>query len=63
MLVIGTSAVVHPAATLPVIAKQAGARLVEMNLTNTPISPLADLTLRGPAGQMLPEWWAEYLAA
>ena len=62
MLVIGTAAVVHPAATLPIMAKQAGARLVEMNLTDTPITPIADLALRGPAGHVLPRWWSEYLA-
>jgi NAD-dependent deacetylase len=57
MLVIGTSAVVQPAATLPLIAKQNGAALVEVNPQPTPLSDYADLTLRQSAAQALPQWW------
>ncbi len=57
MLVVGTSALVQPAASLPVIAKQKGARLVEVNPEETPLTPLADEVLRGPAGELLPRWW------
>jgi len=57
MLVIGTSAVVHPAASLPAIAKQHGAYLVEVNLERTPLSPYADEVLLGSAAQVLPELW------
>lgn len=52
---IGTSALVHPAASLPVIAKQHGATLVEINLDETPISSLADFSWRSKAGEFLPE--------
>ena len=57
MLVVGTSAVVQPAATLPLIAKQNGAVLVEINPQPTPLSDYADLTLRQPAAQALPKLW------
>ncbi len=58
MLVVGTSAVVHPAAQLPLIAKNAGAWIVEINPEETPVSAYADEVIRGPAAQVLPEWWA-----
>jgi NAD-dependent deacetylase len=58
MLVIGTSAVVHPAASLPTIAKQSGAYLIEVNLERTPLSPHADEVILGPAAEELPRLWA-----
>ncbi len=54
MLVVGTSGLVQPAASLPVMAKEAGAYLVEVNPRPSALSPLMDHTLRGPAGQVLP---------
>ena len=57
MLVIGTSAVVHPAAALPLVALRNGARLVEVNPEETPLSEHAHEILRGPAAQVLPGWW------
>jgi NAD-dependent deacetylase len=57
MLVVGTSAVVEPAASLPLLAKQNGASLIEVNLEATSLSPFADESLRGPAGEILPAWW------
>jgi NAD-dependent deacetylase len=54
-LVIGTSALVQPAASLPLIAKRAGARLIEVNRDPTPLSAVADVVLRGPAGELLPK--------
>jgi NAD-dependent deacetylase len=57
MLVVGTSAVVQPAATLPLIAKQVGAALVEINPQPTPLSDYVDLSLRQPAAQALPQLW------
>jgi NAD-dependent deacetylase len=53
LISIGTSAVVYPAAEMPLIAKRAGARLVEINPEPTPISHAYDTCLRGPATQML----------
>jgi len=53
-LVIGTSAVVYPAAGLITLAKSAGARIVEINLEKTPASGLADVSLQGRAAEILP---------
>lgn len=52
--VVGTSAIVYPAAGLPLAAKRAGAYLVEVNPEPTPLSDECDATLRGPAGEVLP---------
>lgn len=54
MLVIGTSGLVFPAAGLPGLAKDAGAFLIEINPESTPLSPMADVCLRGPAASVLP---------
>jgi len=54
MLVVGTSAEVWPAAALPRTAKAAGARVVEVNPEETPLSAFADDVLRAPAGIALP---------
>jgi NAD-dependent deacetylase len=56
MIVIGTSALVHPAASLPLLAQQNGARLIEINPDETPLSRYADEVLRGPAAVELPAW-------
>lgn len=53
MLAIGSSLVVEPAASLPLQAKQHGARLVIINQTETPLDPLADVVLREPIGASL----------
>lgn len=53
-LVVGTSAIVYPAASLPLAAKEAGAYLVEVNPERTPLSELCDATIQGPAGEVLP---------
>jgi NAD-dependent deacetylase len=53
LLVIGTSAEVYPAAALPVLAHERGARVVEINPNPTPLSAIADCVLRGSAGLLL----------
>jgi NAD-dependent deacetylase len=53
-LAVGTSALVYPAAGLPLVAARAGATLVEINPHDTPLSPLAAIVLRGPAAAVLP---------
>lgn len=55
MLVVGTSALVRPAASLPLVAKHNGAFVIEVNITYTPISVLIDVSLIGKAGEILPE--------
>lgn len=55
LLVIGTSAIVYPVAAFPSLARQAGARIVEINVADTPLTPQADVVIRGPAGSVLSE--------
>ena len=55
MIVAGTSAVVYPAASFPIFAKDVGAPLIEVNLAPTPLTPLADVSLHGRAGEILPQ--------
>ena len=54
MLVVGTSGLVHPAATLPRIAREAGAMVVEVNPEPSELSSLATVVCRGSAGAVLP---------
>ncbi|HKE29803.1 MAG TPA: NAD-dependent deacylase [Bryobacteraceae bacterium] len=54
-LVIGTSAVVYPSASLIPLARQSGAKVIEINTEPSAASPLADCILRAPAGEVLPE--------
>ncbi len=55
LLVVGTSAQVYPAASLPRIAKEHGALLIECNTEPTPLTrTITDIFLQGPAGEMLP---------
>ncbi len=54
-LSIGTSTLVYPAAALPHEALESGATVVEVNPGETPLTTHADFTLRGPAGEVLPE--------
>jgi len=63
MIVVGTSALVQPAASLPMVAKRNGARLIEVNPDETPLSSYADEVLRGPAAVELPKWWEAALRA
>lgn len=50
----GTSAIVYPAADLPLIAKRAGAYVIEVNVEKTPISAYVDATILGKTGTVLP---------
>lgn len=52
-LIIGTSGVVQPAASLADAAKAAGARLIEINPEPTPISEFADVCIRERCGSAL----------
>jgi NAD-dependent deacetylase len=54
LLVVGTSAVVYPAAGLIPLAKQQGVKVIEINMEQTPYSEMVDCALRGPAGEILP---------
>jgi NAD-dependent deacetylase len=52
--VVGTSAVVYPAASLPELARAAGAYTVEINPEPTPLTYLCDEVINGKAGEILP---------
>lgn len=52
--VVGTSAVVYPAAYIPIRAKKNGSYLVELNIEETELSGLADYSLFGKSGEILP---------
>lgn len=52
--VIGTSALVYPAASLPEIAHASGAFVCEVNPERTPLSDLCHESLMGRAGEVLP---------
>ena len=62
MLVVGTSALVTPAASLPLVALEHGAYVVEINPRPTPISDVVDQVIRESAADALPEWWRAWQA-
>lgn len=54
MLVVGTSAVVQPAAMIPVIARESGATVIEINAESTPLTdPISHIFLEGRAGEII----------
>ena len=54
MLLIGTSGSVNPAAQLPLVAREHGAALIEINPYETGLTSRCDLTLTAPSGEVLP---------
>lgn len=54
MLVVGTSALVDPVASLPVIAQQNRARIIVVNPERTPTADIADIYIPGKASEILP---------
>ncbi len=63
MFVVGTSAIVYPAAALPVIVKNSDGTVVEINMEETDISRFADASFFGRAGELLPAIWRSLLSA
>ena len=63
MFVIGTSAIVYPAAALPVIVKNSNGIVVEINAEETDVSRYADASFFGRAGEILPAIWRRMLNA
>ncbi len=54
MLVVGTSGVVQPAAMIPVIAKEKGAKVIEINPERTPLTgDISDYLIAGRAGEVM----------
>jgi NAD-dependent deacetylase len=60
---VGTSGVVYPAASLPAVAKQAGALTVEINVEPTDLTPSMDESIIGLSGDILPAIVREVAAA
>lgn len=54
MLLVGTSGTVNPAARLPIVAKELGSSLIEINLDDTTLTSWCDIILNGPSGEILP---------
>jgi NAD-dependent deacetylase len=55
VLVVGTSAIVYPAATIPIMAKERGATVIEINLEPTPMTDqVVDYLICGSAGEIIP---------
>ena len=54
-LAVGSSLVVHPAAGLPLMAKRAGAKLIIVNRTATPLDKIANLVVNDEIGEALPK--------
>jgi NAD-dependent deacetylase len=52
-IVIGSSLVVQPAASMPLVAKRNGAKLVIINRDPTPYDDMADLVIHGQAGSTM----------
>ncbi|MFW9848297.1 MAG: NAD-dependent deacetylase [Candidatus Thorarchaeota archaeon] len=54
MLVIGTSLTIYPAAFIPQIAKNSGAKIILINLEGTNRDNVADIVLKGKASEVVP---------
>lgn len=54
LLVVGTSATVQPAASLPVVARRAGVQIVVVNPLENDHTVMANLWLQGKSGEILP---------
>jgi NAD-dependent deacetylase len=59
-LVVGTSAVVYPAAYLPHYTREHFGRIIEFNMDRTDLSVYADEVILGPAELTLPDWWQRF---
>jgi len=53
--VVGTSAIVYPAAYIPLTAKEYGAYIVEINIEPTELTYQADYSIFGKSGEILPQ--------
>jgi len=55
LLIVGTSLLVYPAASLPLYAKEKGAKLVEINNEESALSEMCDYKIMGKASDVLPK--------
>jgi NAD-dependent deacetylase len=54
VIVAGTSATVYPAAAFALEVKERGGKMIEINLYESEITPVCDVSLRGRTGRVLP---------
>lgn len=54
MLLVGTSGAVNPAAQFPLLARERGAQIIEVNPGPTQLTPVAQVVVSGPAGEVMP---------
>jgi NAD-dependent deacetylase len=54
MIVAGTSAIVYPAAGLPLIVRNRGGVIIEVNPLESELSKLSDIVVRAQSGESLP---------
>lgn len=54
IMVVGTSGIVHPAASLPLLGLERGVPLIEVNPEETGITEVMDFAIRGGSAQVLP---------
>ena len=54
VLLVGTSGAVNPAAQLPLMARERGARIIEVNPVPTQLTAAAHVVAAGPAGEIMP---------
>lgn len=62
LISVGTSSLVWPAARLPGLAKEHGAKVIQINPDETPLDIEADFNLKGKAGEVLPRLLTELAA-
>lgn len=55
LLLIGSSLVIYPAASLPLYAKEKGAKLIEINSEPSALSQICDYKIAGRASEVMPE--------
>lgn len=54
MLIVGTSGVVSPAAEMPLVAQEHGAKIIEVNPFRSELTDIADVWVEAPSGEALP---------
>ena len=54
LLILGTSGVVYPAASVPLVARRAHARLIDINPGESAFSSIIDVQVRGNSGKSMP---------
>ena len=54
ILLAGTSGAVNPAAQFPLVAREHGAQIIEVNPMPTELTSAAHVVITGPAGTVLP---------